>query len=67
MQGEGIGRAIGLQIVPGQRKARQRRETAPQALEAGLTTAFHSVEVHHQRPGALPATGGVFGEFLGAG
>ena len=45
MQGEGIGRAIGLKIVPGQRQSRHGRETAPQAFEAGFTTTLDSIEI----------------------
>ena len=64
MQREGVGSAIGLEVVPGQRHSRHRRERAPQAAEQRLSTPLHSVEINHHRPGALPATVGVGGVFL---
>ena len=67
MQCEGIGGAIGLQIVPGQCQTWRGGETAPEALEAGLTAAFNGIEVDHHCPSALAPAGSVFSEFLGTG
>ena len=53
LQGEGIGRAIGLKVVPGQGHSGNGRVTAAQALETGFSALLHRVEIHHHRPGAL--------------
>ena len=67
MQCEGIGGAIGLQIVPGQCQTWRGGETAPEALEAGLTAAFNGIEVDQHCPSALAPAGSVVIEFLGTG
>ena len=64
MQREGVGSAIGLEVVPGQRHPRHRRERTLQAAEQRLPPPLNSVEINHHRPGALPAAVRVGGVFL---
>ena len=64
MQREGIGGSISLEIVPGQRHARDGRERTAKAAEQCFSTTFNSIEIDHHRPSTLPTAVGVRGVFL---
>ena len=62
MNGEGVGAAIGLEVIPGERMARHGRDSDPGA-QVGLTTAFNRIEVDHHSPVRWPPLT-VYGVFL---